>query len=716
MAPNLLPNSGLMPPETTETRHDQRLLRYALAFGILIALICLGYFEENWRGRHAWAKTKHQLEARGAAIDWTNYIPATVPDDENFFAAPKMQRWFVGRGGNDLSSRLSAARSGFLATHPGDAVARVTVVNRGAKFAPEDADVILQYDSGLGTLALPPEGSSQPAGPAPEIVPLIVLDEVPLDNAIKAIAQQAGINYMLTPGLRIPSFGKLPNVTVRWTQITCRQALGTLLKAYHLQLIPDSKMGIARITVRDSAGPNIYSEPAAAARLQELMETAIAAATNDFQGQNARTAVGLTLVPGRLNHVKPVRVVVFADNLPGTNDVTEFFPVLTNAICPWITSRAQVEAIGSNTFDVRLNPTCYVDPAEYLTWSNTFANDFDLIREALKRPFMQMNGDYRTPFTQPIPNFVCMRLLAQTLADRTKCHLLLGDPDEALRDLTLLREMCRVLEGHPTTLVATMIDSSVTALYTEAIAEGLRLQAWRESQLAAIEKQLSRINLLPLLTDSLAMERAGQCHFLETASLDEFEKMFSLNPTTNFWKKMEDPIYLALRFGPRGWVYQNMSKIALLQQGVLESLDLTNRQVLVGQTDAATRDILAVNRFSPNSFLANLMLPNYCRAVQTLARNQCEADEARVACALERHRLARRCYPQTLGSLVPEFIGTIPTDIINSQPLKYRLEGAQFVLYSVGWNEIDDGGIPGPDNDGEADLRKGDWVWHSAGP
>jgi hypothetical protein len=316
----------------------------------------------------------------------------------------------------------------------------------------------------------------------------------------------------------------------------------------------------------------------------------------------------------------------------------------------------------------------------------------------------------------PIPNFVCLRLLAQTLSDRAKCHLLLGQPDEALRDLTLLRGLCRMLEVHPTTLVATMIDSAMTGLYADTVAEGMRLQAWREPNLAAIEKQLGEVNLVPLLARAFALERASQCHLLETAVADEFAKMISVNPATNFWNKIKDPVYLALTFGPRGWVYQNMSKIARLNQRLLDSFNLTNRFVSASKTDAATDEMLAVSRFSPYSFLAPFVTINFSRAVQTLSRNQCKVDETIVACALERHRLAHGQYPRTLGPLVPDFVDAIPADIINGEPLKYRLDGAQFVLYSIGWNEKDDGGKVVTRKDGSTELKYGDWVWGSFAP
>ena len=51
-------------------------------------------------------------------------------------------------------------------------------------------------------------------------------------------------------------------------------------------------------------------------------------------------------------------------------------------------------------------------------------------------------------------------------------------------------DLCRLLEGKPTTLVAAMINVAVTGLYVDTIANGIRLEAWREPQLSTIQEQL----------------------------------------------------------------------------------------------------------------------------------------------------------------------------------------------------------------------------------
>lgn len=258
-----------------------RLLRWGLiGLAVLVTLVAIFYAEENWRGRHAWEKTKAALEAKGAVLDWNQYIPPPVPDDQNFFAAPKMQKWFVrnpSASTNDLTERLE--------------------------------------------------------------------------------------------------------------------------------------------------NPDTY-------------------ATN-----------------------------------------------LTKAAA-----------------------------AKYLAWSDQFQPDFDLIRQALKRPYARMAGDYSNPVEIPIPNFISVRIVAQVMAQRARCHLTLNQPDEALKDITFLPDLCRLLEGAPTrkpmTLIAAMINVAVIGLYTDAVADGIRQRTWQEPQLITLQKQLKQTDLISLVGEALNEEAASSCQVL----------------------------------------------------------------------------------------------------------------------------------------------------------------------------------------------------------
>jgi hypothetical protein len=96
-------------------------------------------------------------------------------------------------------------------------------------------------------------------------------------------------------------------------------------------------------------------------------------------------------------------------------------------------------------------------------------------------------------------------------------------------------------------------------------------------------------------------------------------------------------------------------------------------------------------------------LPYNCAAAQVAS------DQVALGCALERYRHTQKHYPETLDALVPGFIAALPRDLITGEPYKYfRTDGTHFVLYSIGWDNKDNGGTPGP---ASFDQAQGDWVW-----
>jgi len=107
--------------------------------------------------------------------------------------------------------------------------------------------------------------------------------------------------------------------------------------------------------------------------------------------------------------------------------------------------------------------------------------------------------------------------------------------------------------------------------------------------------------------------------------------------------------------------------------------------------------------------MSRILLPSLGGIERKMARAQTYANLAAIACSLERYRLLHSQFPETLDALVPQFLAAVPRDVIMDQPLKYhRADDGQFVLYSVGWNKKDDGGVSVKDSE---ERTQGDWVW-----
>lgn len=409
---------------------------------------------------------------------------------------------------------------------------------------------------------------------------------------------------------------------------------------------------------------------------------------------------------------------------PSISDDQNVFKAPTMA--EWFVGRGEtdlskrLENPKSGWFGASDQITNEIQAKDYLAWSDQFEPDFDLIRDALKRPYARMDGDYTRPFALPVPNFLTVRSVAQTLAQRAHCYLLLNQPEQALKELTLVHDICHLLQGAPTgkpmTLVAAMINVAVSGLYAEIVAEGFQKKLWKTPQLVVLQEQLQDINLSTFVVEAFKGERAGGCHFFETMPQPRISGLFSHDRYPGdkltfriFLMRLKDLFPLDVENGPHGWIYQNMVTIAKFDQKVIDDIDLTNNLVMSRKIDRAQRELEILEKHhGPYSYIAAIAIPSFAKAWQTESYNQTMVNEAQIACALERYHFAHGEYPKTLDALTPQFIEKLPHDIIGGLPLHYhRTANEKFLLYSVGWNEKDDGGAPGTLSDSE----NGDWVW-----
>jgi len=594
-------------PINTGRRTQSRAL---ITLATLATLVAVFYLEEDWRGRRAWEQCKAQLETGGIVMDWNQYLPPPVPDDQNFFTA--------------------------------------------------STNILLRFK------------------------------KAETEAERKALAQCVWLSIVYGTN-SFPVFESAKNKPLAVAQI---------------HLLPTA-------TASSAARANDLvlqlHEPGSPEKVRNLLQKAI--------GQSLTGAAGFKFSELQLSKLTPAQIFLSAEPPPSLAELENLIPkdLVTNI------GQLRIEASGEkSTFEVRLTGVRITAAADYLSWSEQYAPALEEVRAALARPYAVIPGDYSRPFLRPIPNFVALRSIAQTLAQRAQCDILLGQPDPALRELTLLHDLCRMLThppaGKPVTLVESMIHVAITGLYVAAVADGFRRQVWQDAQLTTLQTQLQAIHLPPLVEESFRDELVGSAHTLDTATPTELHKLLSLhsrNTPANLWERLTNPDFWLLQVAPRGWYYQNMAVAAKLEQKPLAGFDLPNDLIRpeaarIGNAEVET----TLRHWSPWHLWAAIAVPNAFKAMQTTAYNQNLVNEAQIVCALERYHLAHGEYPASLEALRPQYCDALPHDLIGGQPLHYqRTEAGQFLLYSVGWNEKDDGGAVALTPSGAEDREHGDWVW-----
>jgi len=113
--------------------------------------------------------------------------------------------------------------------------------------APADAPAGQNATPTAAAAAVAAAPGAAPAG-TNDTVPLIVIEDVPLTDAIRNLARQSNLNFQFDP--RVASSNQ-PTISIRFENVTAQEALNAVLENYNLTLVRDQKSKIARITVKD---------------------------------------------------------------------------------------------------------------------------------------------------------------------------------------------------------------------------------------------------------------------------------------------------------------------------------------------------------------------------------------------------------------------------------------------------------------------------------
>jgi hypothetical protein len=362
----------------------------------------------------------------------------------------------------------------------------------------------------------------------------------------------------------------------------------------------------------------------------------------------------------------------------------------------------------TNGFPVAPQPQ--TPAADILLGLSGFDPAIEELRQACQRPYSRMPLDYDSGFdsaSELLPWLANVKMCGQLLQLRILAELDDGQSEKALEDIKLLLKVTDSIRDQPF-LISHLVRMAMMAITLQPVYEGMAQQRWSDAQLMELERALAKQDFLADFQLAMKGEKIFAIQSIEKQRITREYKTVDDRSGTN------KIITVSLRWMPSAYFYQNELAFAQMpQQFILPLVDQTNRIVapsVLRQTLAAMQ--AQGRHYPPYKVQAIMLTPAIASGVKKFAMIQSQVDLARVACALECYYFAHGNYPETLDALAPQFIGKLPHDIINGQPLHYRrTDDGQFVLYSVGWDEKDDGGKIFFTKSGSVDREKGDWVW-----
>lgn len=332
------------------------------------------------------------------------------------------------------------------------------------------------------------------------------------------------------------------------------------------------------------------------------------------------------------------------------------------------------------------------------------------LRELGERPESYYPLAYEDGPAMSLEHVTPMLYASQWLQLHGMTLLALGRTDEAFLDGQLMFRLAKALEPERT-LIVVLVDMTIVNLAAGVVRQGIRDHSWNEAQLVEFDSDLARIDLPRRLAGGLRAERAlwldVTIPLVLKGGLDTINGLVGRDERTTYQKVMARPTFWIYRTywlpGDKTFYAQSIqSWVDTLEQVPSEGM----REGFFPNFAKEYREDNPSGWGSLRRLMSVLSLPALTGSIRKAARVQTDVSQTRIAIALERYRMKHGEYPEKLDAVVPEFLEKLPLDLVTMEPFLYRREASgKFMLWSIGWDEIDDDGTPGKKDD------EGDWVW-----
>jgi hypothetical protein len=340
----------------------------------------------------------------------------------------------------------------------------------------------------------------------------------------------------------------------------------------------------------------------------------------------------------------------------------------------------------------------------------------DAVRDAAARPETVWPVNYDRGIDVKVPFLSPLKRTSEVLGARAAVSLAEGRSERALADFKLIMRLAQ-RSNQPAILAGCRAGQAMLECALAIVRDGLAQGLWSDSQLAQIEAELAEFHPLGDFQDSVRGERA--LFVASPAAVNaRAEPMFTIIDFRSAGAEWLTRTFCRVTWSlrPAGWAARDLASYAtfaqdwianVMRNGCIRPWAVADWQARVG----------AVRRSSLESFrmpLTAIGLPSLANTARCAAYAQTQLDLARVACAVERCRLATGALPAELDALAPRWIDRVPRDPIGGSRYFYRIaEAGDYALYGKGWNARDDGGRVGPINPLLGPSSADDWVWNA---
>ena len=143
------------------------------------------------------------------------------------------------------------------------------------------------------------------------------------------------------------------------------------------------------------------------------------------------------------------------------------------------------------------------------------------------------------------------------------------------------------------------------------------------------------------------------------------------------------------------------AELAGLYDEMIDGLLERSRMQLPDLANASFDPDIFEAKLAPRHELVKIRISSFEKSLQSASTRRVLVEGTRVMVALEAYHAKHARYPNSLDQLVPNIMPELPRDPLHRKPFGYRLvtddpHGRPYLLYSIGLDQIDDGGTVPP--------------------
>jgi hypothetical protein len=309
--------------------------------------------------------------------------------------------------------------------------------------------------------------------------------------------------------------------------------------------------------------------------------------------------------------------------------------------------------------------------------------------------------DYISTLLEPLQRCRGMMWMLETDA-KLRAHE--EDGDGAMESCRGILVCARAIGDEPY-LIAALIRIAGDAITVNTIERVLAQSEPSAKALEAMQELLAREIDVPILYKAMRGERGGYDMLIDQVEngklkLSAIAGAVQMGGRPGSW---EDWL---LDFAPMVMTHGRGEHLRLMTDAVAAAKAPVEKQKQAfDQVDKETRQ--------SKSITVRLFMPAVTKVSEANRRQQANMRSALVGMAVERYRLKNGHYPESLDAVCKAGLLTaIPTDPYSGQPLRYKVLPDGVVIYSVGFDGVDDGGNIRRDRALDRGVDQGFRLWN----